>query len=202
MHNAMQGHGAAGTAAASARALAAVPRDVASVSEIEALTPHEIIESHSRLVGLRAAIEADYEGRQGRYNKVDTARVKFLNAVAFPYLRLGKRLDDGDWMMLFADRSKERVAKDVPRAVLQWAARNYTDPRRETKYVDRLEPGDQRTMLYWLVTTEQRIVHSHARNGRPAAYRLQKRDAVPAAYLDRTVAELCRMGRGHPGHSR
>ena len=186
---AMQGHGAVGTAAASARALAAVPSS-ASVSELEVLTKHEIIESHARLVGQRATIEADYEGRRGRYNKVDTARMKFLNAVAFPYLRLGKRLDDGDWMMLFADRSKERVAKDVPRAVLQWAARNYTDPRRETKYVDRLEPGDQRTMLYWLVTTEQRIVHSHARNGRPAAYRLQKRDAVPAAYIDRMILTL------------
>jgi hypothetical protein len=83
---AMQGHGAVGTAVASARALAAVPSN-ASVTELEALTKHEIIESHARLVGLRALIEADYDGRQGRYNKVDTARVKFLNAVAFPSIR-------------------------------------------------------------------------------------------------------------------
>ena len=41
-----------------------------------------------------------YAGRSGRYNKHDTARLRFIKDTAFPGLRFGKMVQERDMAML------------------------------------------------------------------------------------------------------
>ena len=64
----------------------------------------EIIQHHAELQQLlldMAARSAGGRRASGRYKAYDTARLLYIKTVAFPSLRLGKRIDTEDWRLLF-----------------------------------------------------------------------------------------------------
>ena len=64
----------------------------------------EIIEHHAEFQQLlldMAKRSAGGKPTSGRYKKYDSTRLLFLNTIAFPSLRLGKRIDEKDRCLLF-----------------------------------------------------------------------------------------------------
>ena len=64
----------------------------------------EIIQHHAELQQLlldMAARQAGGRPASGRYKAYDTARLLYIKTVAFPSLRLGKRIDTEEWRLLF-----------------------------------------------------------------------------------------------------
>ena len=62
----------------------------------------EIIQHHAELQQLlldMAARSAGGRRASGRYKAYDTARLLYIKTVAFPSLRLGKRIDTEDWRL-------------------------------------------------------------------------------------------------------
>ena len=66
-----------------------------------ALQSGEDIVSHQlELQSILHGVHQRYAGRQGRYNKHDTARLRYIKNTAFPGLRFGKMVPERDMAML------------------------------------------------------------------------------------------------------
>ena len=69
-----------------------------------AMSKTDIITAHAKLEQLRIDMvkrSAGGKDASGRYKKHDTARKGFIDTVALPSLRFGKRVADDDWRRLF-----------------------------------------------------------------------------------------------------
>lgn len=87
----------------------------AASSTATPLTKSEIVEAHTKLEQLRldmAARSAGGKETSGQYKKHDTARKVFIETVALPSLRMGKRIDAADWRRLFLPGDDEISGPD------------------------------------------------------------------------------------------
>ena len=85
----------------------------------------------ARLEGLKQTMSARSSGgaqRQGRYMKVDTARLSYINSVAIPGLRLGKLVPEDDWAMLFGPQDSD-LHGPAKVAAYKWAEDHHRDQR-------------------------------------------------------------------------
>ena len=102
-------------------------------STMELPTADQLHDALARLEGLKQTMRARQAGgkdkRQGRYKKVDMARLHYIsNACVIPGLRLGKLVPQPDWEQLFglADDDFSGPAKQE---AIKWADSVYKDPR-------------------------------------------------------------------------
>ena len=78
-----------------------------------------------------AARQAGGKCASGRYKAYDTARLLYIKTVAFPSLRLGKRIDTEDWRLLFlpiTSRDDNGSASDKEK-LDRWCKQHKKDPR-------------------------------------------------------------------------
>ena len=113
-------------------------------------TSEQLYEQLARLEGLKQTMRARSVGgaeRQGRYKKVDTARLSYVNSVAIPGLKLGKLVPESDWAMLFRPHDDQMHGPQL-RAAYKWADDHHRDPRSRAD-MSRIDSSRQRTLLEW-----------------------------------------------------
>ena len=123
----------------------------------------------------------------GRYNKHDTARLRFIRDKAFMSLRLGMLMPDVDLKMLRLEPQEElrrRGGADWA-AMETWAELHGKDPRSQRKD-GILDETQQVTMLRWISRNVARFVAPAGRRGAPAVTRIGF-----GIYADYTVGQLC-----------
>ena len=90
-----------------------------------------------------------YAGRRGRYNKHDTARLRFIKDTAFPGVRFGKKVQERDMAMLRLPPTSELGGAAL--AEMDESSRRHApDPRSSNQgEVARLDEEQQSTLLRW-----------------------------------------------------
>ena len=81
------------------------------------MSKQDIIRAHAELEQLQldmARRSAGGKQASGRYKKHDSARKVFIQMVAMPSLRMGKRIDADDWRRLFLPGDDEIASADKP----------------------------------------------------------------------------------------
>jgi hypothetical protein len=153
---------------------------VTYMSEIVAPSKAELVEMHAQIEQLRldmAARSAGGKQTSGRYKKHDTARKVFVETVAIPSLRLGKRVDAADWRRLFlpGDDDIHGVDKiDMDR----WSILHKVDPRSASAESYQLDSAKQLTLLQWVAKNpKQYIPPQPAPSGTPREHRLTARES-------------------------
>ena len=79
------------------------------------MSKQDIIRAHAELEQLQldmARRSAGGKQASGRYKKHDSARKVFIQTVAMPSLRMGKRIDADDWRRLFLPGDDEIAGAD------------------------------------------------------------------------------------------
>ena len=115
-----------------------------------------------------------YAGRRGRYNKHDTARLRFIKDTAFPGVRFGKKVQERDMAMLRLPPTSELGGAALAE-MDEWSRRHAPDPRSSNQgEVARLDEEQQSTLLRWAATQANGgcVADHAARRGAPPAYRL------------------------------
>ena len=115
-----------------------------------------------------------YAGRRGRYNKHDTARLRFIKDTAFLGLRFGKVVPERDMLMLRMPPMSD-LAGTALTEMNEWSRRHAPDPRSSNQgEVARLDEEQQSTLLRWAATQANGgcVADHAARRGAPPAYRL------------------------------
>ena len=107
----------------------------------------------------------------GRYNKHDTARLRFIRSIALPGIRFGQLVPDDDMRMLRL--GPKHVLQGVDLASMDdWSQRHGRDPRSKKKD-GWLDETEQATLFRWLSRNEKNLVVSNpARRGAPRAFTL------------------------------
>ena len=158
----------------------------------------EIIQHHAelqRLLADMAARSAGGKSASGRYKKYDTARLKYINTVALPSLRLGKRIDAEDWRLLFLPITcpEDRGSTSDKAKLDRWCKMHKQDPRSKSSVSYGLDKSRQLTLLEWVGNnTEGYVPPPPAPVGKPPEYRLEER--VSKDYAGCTLSELARAG--------
>ena len=110
----------------------------------------------------------------GRYNKHDTARLRFIRSIALPGIRFGQLVPDDDMRMLRLGPMNVLHGVDLA-SMDEWAQRHGRDPRSKKKD-GWLDETEQATLFRWLSSNEKHLVVSNAaRRGAPRAF--QRNDA-------------------------
>ena len=154
----------------------------------------EIIQHHAELQRLLADMAARSAGRKsasGRYKKYDTARLKYINTVALPSLRLGKRIDAEDWRLLFLPITcpEDRGSTSDKAKLDRWCKMHKQDPRSKSSVSYGLDKSRQLTLLEWVGNnTEGYVPPPPAPVGKPPEYRLEER--VSKDYAGCTLSGL------------
>ena len=158
----------------------------------------EIIQHHAELQQLlldMAARSAGGRRASGRYKAYDTARLLYIKTVAFPSLRLGKRIDTEDWRLLFlpiTSRDDNGSASDKEK-LDRWCKQHKKDPRSKSSDSYGLDEKKQLTVLEWVARNSEGYVPPQpAQVGRPRTYRLD--DRVSKDYAGCTLSELAHDG--------
>jgi hypothetical protein len=158
----------------------------------------EIIQHHAELQQLlldMAARSAGGRRASGRYKAYDTARLVYIKTVAFPSLRLGKRIDTEDWRLLFlpiTSRDDNGGANDKEK-LDRWCKQHKKDPRSKSSEVVWTRRKKQLTVLEWVARNSEGYVPPQpAQVGRPCTYRLD--DRVSKDYAGCTLSELAHDG--------
>ena len=121
-------------------------------------TAEELVLEDAELRGMLSTIAKRSAGGravQGRYNKHDTARLRFIRSVALPGIRFGKLVPEEDMRMLRLGPKSELRGANLT-SMDEWAQPHGRDPRSKRK--------DD-----WLDETEQVMVylaHTHTRRMR------------------------------------
>ena len=115
----------------------------------------EIIEHHAEFQQLlldMAKRSAGGKTTSGRYKKYDSTRLLFLNTIAFPSLRLGKRIDPKDWRLLFLPiTSRDDPGTCADKDELdRWCALHKKDPRSKSSQSYGLDAAKQTSILTWV----------------------------------------------------
>ena len=159
------------------------------------MSKDDIICAHSKLEQLRVDMaKRSAGGREasGRYKKHDTARKVYIETVAMPSLRLGKRCREDDWRRLFLPGDDEIAGADKA-DMDRWYKKHKHDPRSTSAESYQLDEGKQITLLSWVQRNPSAYVRPQsARSGAPRAYRLTSRDCPE--YEGFTLRELADDG--------
>ena len=140
-----------------------------------------------------------YAGRRGRYNKHDTARLRFIKDIAFLGLRFGKVVPERDMLMLRMPPMSD-IAGTALAEMNEWSRRHAPDPRSSNQgEAARLDEEQQSTLLRWAATQANGgcVADHAARRGTPPAYRLHF-----GAYKGLTLAQLVSASRTSKGGAR
>ena len=125
----------------------------------------------------------------GRYNKHDTARLRFIRSIALPGIRFGQLVPDDDMRMLRLGPMNVLHGVDLA-SMDEWAQRHGRDPRSKKKD-GWLDETEQATLFRWLSSNEKHLVVSKAaRRGAPRAFQLDF-----GAYEGHRLEQLVRMAR-------
>lgn len=139
----------------------------------------ELIEMHAQIEQLRldmAARSAGGKQASGRYKKHDTARKVFLETVAIPSLRLGKRVGAADWRRLFLPGDDEIGGTDKI-DMDKWSQLHKVDPRSKSNESYQLDDAKQLTLLQWVARNADKYVPPQpAPSGAPRDHRLTVRE--------------------------
>ena len=155
----------------------------------------EIIEHHAEFQQLlldMAKRSAGGKPTSGRYKKYDSTRLLFLNTIAFPSLRLGKRIDPKDWRLLFLPiTSRDDPGTCADKDELdRWCALHKKDPRSKSSQSYGLDAAKQTSILTWVANnTAGYVPPAQAPVGRPHGYTLNF-----GAYAGCTLSQLARDG--------
>ena len=155
----------------------------------------EIIEHHAEFQQLlldMAKRSAGGKPTSGRYKKYDSTRLLFLNTIAFPSLRLGKRIDPKDWRLLFLPiTSRDDPGTCADKDELdRWCALHKKDPRSKSSQSYGLDTAKQTSILSWVANnTAGYVPPAQAPVGRPHGYTLNF-----GAYAGCTLSQLARDG--------
>jgi len=151
-----------------------------SASANTPLTREEIVEMHAKLEELKltmAARSASGRDASGRYKRHDTARKVYINTVAMPGLRLGKRIPSADWRRLFLPGDDEISGPDKNEMDAFYKLHK-KDPRSTSSDSYQLDEGRQTTLLQWVANNPDAYMRPQpAPSGAPPSYRLSLRDA-------------------------
>ena len=143
------------------------------------MSKDDIICAHAKLEQLRVDMaKRSAGGREasGRYKKHDTARKVYIETVAMPSLRLGKRCREDDWRRLFLPGDDEIAGADKA-DMDRWYKKHKHDPRSTSAESYQLDEGKQITLLSWVQRNPSAYVRPQsAPSGAPRAYRLTSRD--------------------------
>ena len=161
------------------------------------LTKAEIIDIHAKLEELRLVMASRSAGGReasGRYKRHDTARKVFIDTVAMPGLRLGKRIPAADWRRLFLPGDDEISGPDKA-DMDAWYKLHKKDPRSTSTASYQLDEGKQLTLMQWVASNSAAYARPQpAPSGAPPAYRLTYRDSKVSALLI-SHARVCRAAR-------
>jgi len=114
---------------------------------------------------------------QGRYKRHDTARKIYINTVAMPALRMGKRIPPEDWRRLFLPGENEISGPDKV-DMDKWYHIHKQDPRSTASASFQLDEGKQLTLLQWVSQNPTSYFRPQpAPSGAPLSYRLTFRDS-------------------------
>ena len=139
-----------------------------------------------------AARQAKGRATSGRYKKHDTARKNYIETVALPALRLGKRIDAADWRRLFLPGDDEIHGPDKADMDI-WYKKHYHDPRSSSSSHYQLDESKQRTLFEWISRNAAGYVRPKpAPSGAPPAFKLSARENK--AYAGCTLAQLAADG--------
>ena len=164
-----------------------------SSSSLGLPTAEELLDRLAHLEGLKQEMRRRSAGgadRSGRYRKVDTARLSFINTVAIPDLALGKVPSRADWDMLFGPHDDD-LSGPAKRDAYAWADAHYRDVRSQAQLPE-LSSARQRTLLEWVEKHPAAFSKPvDAPRGAPAVYRFDF-----GVFRDKglTVADLARDG--------
>jgi len=164
-----------------------------SSSSLGLPTAEELLDRLAHLEGLKQEMRRRSAGgadRSGRYRKVDTARLSFINTVAIPDLALGKVPSRADWDMLFGPHDDD-LSGPAKRDAYAWADAHYRDVRSQAQLPE-LSSARQRTLLEWVERHPASFSKPvDAPRGAPAVYRFDF-----GVFRDKglTVADLARDG--------
>ena len=160
------------------------------------LSKSEIVHCHAELEQLRidmATRQAAGRTTSGRYKKHDTARKVFIDTVAMPGLRLGKRVDPDDWRKLFLPGDDE-IAGAEKAEMDEFYKLHKHDPRSSSTDSYQLDESKQLTLLNWVSkNTELYVRPQPAPSGAPRSHRLTQRESK--VYAGCTLAAMARDGK-------
>ena len=130
----------------------------------------------------------------GRYNKHDTARLRFIRSIALPGIRFGKTVPEDDMAMLRLGPKHSLRGADLA-AMDTWSQRHGRDPRSRRKD-GWLDESEQVTLFRWLSRNESCFVTSErVRRGLPKAYKLDF-----GGYAGYTLGQLVAHSSRGGGH--
>ena len=130
----------------------------------------------------------------GRYNKPDTARLRYIKTIALPGLRFGKMPPSIEHNILYADPSDESLP-----GYAKFVKEHGRDPRSAGNTAG-LDEAHQTTLLQWAQRNAVLYAATPAANrGSPSSYRLEARAyedypvAFGQAWKGHTLSQMCRM---------
>ena len=174
----------------------------ASVAELDLPTKHDLVAQDAEMRQLLVELsrrQAGGSSKGGRYNKHDTARLRFIKDTAFLGLRFGKVVPERDMLMLRMPPMSD-LAGTALTEMNEWSRRHAPDPRSSNQgEVARLDEEQQSTLLRWAATQANGgcVADHAARRGAPPAYRLHF-----GAYKGLTLAKLVSASRTSKGGAR
>ena len=167
--------------------------DELSLAEVEDIVLQDA-ELRQILLDLKER-QAGGAAKGGRYNKHDTARLRFIRDKALHGVRWGMLVPEADLRMLRMppqEELRQRGGADLA-AMEEWAERHGRDPRSKKKDGEGLE---QQTLLAWARRNVARFVEpSGARRGRPSSFKLDF-----GVYKGYTVFELAEHAAASEAH--
>ena len=136
----------------------------------------------------------------GRYDKHDTARLRFIRDKALMGLRLGILVPETDLAMIrLPPKAELRAAGGADWAAMEdWAQRHGRDPRSQKDGA--LSQDEQHTLLRWFSRNSSRFVETlGAPRGRPKDWKIG--DTLPhSAYAQFTIRKLVEHARATNAH--
>ena len=111
----------------------------------------QLVESDAKFRQLITTITSRQTRGGGRYNKHETARLRFIKTHALPGLRLGKLPDAQDERMLFLGPKEQLSGPDLT-AMNAWADKWARDPRSKKPLGEKgqdLSMAEQTTLIQW-----------------------------------------------------
>jgi len=173
---------------------------VRSATDMTLPEVEEIVEQDAEMRQMLVDISRRQAGgasKGGRYNKHDTARLRFIRDKVLMGIRLGILVPDADLRMLRLEpqeQLRQRGGADWL-AMQAWAERHGRDPRSQKKDGS-LDEAAQQTLLSWVVRNAARFhMPVGARRGRGAGYKLDF-----GAYQGYSLLELIAHANKGGGH--
>ena len=107
----------------------------------------------------------------GRYNKHDTARLRYIRSIALTGIRFGKLVPDDNMRMLRLGPKASLRGADLV-AMDEWSQRHGRDPRSRKKD-GWLDETEQATLFRWLSRNERHhVISDPVRRGASRQYKL------------------------------